>query len=184
MDDGDIMGHPILVPSSVQEVDLDAGIRRRRRQSRSGAEHPENRSHLQREQPGYSASWRVHDVQSMAKVSTVTEGCITLGVAVGPRQYSADVVRAMHERVQLCQDLQTEFAVLRESQPHHILRAHGNTILQEQRAAEIYDEVGQRSLEKISRRAARRKRHPVLASPESGTKEREISRLLHTWEPS
>ena len=40
---------------------------------------------------------------------------------MGPRQYiagqllaTADVIRAVHERVQLCQDPQTEFALLRE----------------------------------------------------------------------
>ena len=72
--------------------------------------------------------WRIRDVQNMAKVSTVTAGSIRLGVAVGPRLHiadqllgKADVIRAMHERLQLCQDPQTEFALLRESfgsQPH------------------------------------------------------------------
>ena len=53
--------------------------------------------------------------------SAVPDGSITLGVAVGSRQFitdqllsNADVIRAMHERVQLCQDPQTEFALLRE----------------------------------------------------------------------
>ena len=60
--------------------------------------------------------WRTGDVQSLAKTSAVTDGSITLGVAVGTRQFiadqllsKADVIRAMHERVQLCQDPQTEF---------------------------------------------------------------------------
>ena len=34
--------------------------------------------------------WRIRDVQNMAKVPTVTGGCITLGVTVGPRQHIAD----------------------------------------------------------------------------------------------
>ena len=77
-----------------------------------------------------------------------------------PRQFiadqllaKADVIRALHERVQLCQDPQTEFALFREglgvSRINHIPRVHGHTILQEQRAAEINDEVGQRSLERL-----------------------------------
>ena len=41
-------------------------------------------------------------------------------------------IRAMHERVQLCQDPQTESALLRESlgvsRINHILRVHGHTI--------------------------------------------------------
>ena len=57
--------------------------------------------------------------------------------------------RAMHERVQLCQDPQTEFALresLGASRINHILRVHGHTILEEQRSAAIYDEIGQQSL--------------------------------------
>ena len=63
--------------------------------------------------------WRVGDVRSMAETSAVTEGSITLGVAVGSGQFitdqllsKADVIRAMHERVPLFQDPHTEFALL------------------------------------------------------------------------
>ena len=110
----------------------------------------------------------------MAKVSTVTAGSTTLGVAVGPRQFiadqllaKADVIRAMHERVQLCQD-QTEFALQRVSRINHILLVHGHTILQEKRAAEIYDGVGQRSPESSSqdsRRTAWYRPRSAQASP-------------------
>ena len=90
---------------------------------------------------------KIGDVWSLAKTSAVTDGSITLGVAVGSRQFITDqllskagVIRAMHERVKLCQDPQTEFALLRESlgvsRINHILRVHGHTILEEQRAAE------------------------------------------------
>ena len=79
---------------------------------------------------------------------------------MGPSQFIADqllakvgVIRAVHERVQLCQDPQTEFALLRQSlgvsRVNPILWVHGHTILQEKRAAKIYDEVGQRSLERL-----------------------------------
>ena len=51
------------------------------------------------------------------------------------------------------QDPQTEFALLRESlgasRINHILQVQGHTILQEQRAAEICDEAGQQSLERL-----------------------------------
>ena len=92
---------------------------------------------------------------------------------MGPRQFiadqllaKADVIRAMHKRVQLCQDPQTEFASLtrkswcQSCQPQSASARH--TILQEKRAAEIYDEVGQRSLERgSSRRTAWCKPHPA-----------------------
>ena len=79
---------------------------------------------------------------------------------MGPRRCIADkllarvdVMRAMHERVQLFQDPQTEFALLRESlgvsRMNHILRVNGHEILHEERAAQIFDEVGDRSLERL-----------------------------------
>ena len=83
-----------------------------------------------------------------------------MGVAVEPRQYlvdqllaKADVIRATHERVQLCQRPQTEVALLRESLGvsgiNHILREHGHTIFQEREAAKIFDKVGNKSLERF-----------------------------------
>ena len=76
-----------------------------------------------------------------------------------PRQYVADrllakaaVIRAMHDRVQVCQNPYTEFALLREnlgvSRISHILRVQGHTILREAEAANIFDHGGQRSLER------------------------------------
>ena len=54
-------------------------------------------------------------------VNATVDGAATSGVAVDPHSSEAatletlaDVTRAMHERVQLCQDLQTEFALIRE----------------------------------------------------------------------
>ena len=53
---------------------------------------------------------------------TAVYGNVTLGVAGEPRQYiadqlfaKADVIRSMHERVQLCQDPQTGALVSEES---------------------------------------------------------------------
>ena len=104
--------------------------------------------------------WKNGDVRSLAKTSAVTAGCITLGVVVGSRQFitdqllgKADIVHAVHERAQLCQDPQTEFALLRESlgvsRMNHILRTHGHTILEEQRAAVVHGEIGQPSLARL-----------------------------------
>ena len=73
--------------------------------------------------------WEISEVRPLAFVDTAVRGNITLGVAVGPRccvtdqlLAEADIIQAVRELVQLCQDLQTEFALLRESlgenQPH------------------------------------------------------------------
>ena len=155
MDDGDVMCHPILVPFFLQEFDAaNAKVVAERNHQKTEVIYCENNL------DAALLEWRIRDVQNKAKLCTVSAGSITLGVAVGPRQYIADqlfgkvdVIRAMHERDQLCEDPQTEFSILRESMGvnriNHILRVHGHTILQEQRAAQIYDEVGQRSLERL-----------------------------------
>ena len=155
MVDGDIRCFLILVPSCLHEFD-DAN-------ARVGAERNPQKTDVMYYVDNLGEAlleWRIDDVQNMAKVSTVTAGSTTLAVAAGPRQFiadqllaKADIIRTMHERVQLCQDPQTEFALLRESlgvnRINHILQVHGHTILQEQRAGEIHDEVGQRSLERL-----------------------------------
>ena len=143
VDDGDILCHPILVPSYLQEFD-DAN-------DKIGAERNPLKTDVIYHVADLAAAppeWKVDEVRKLVSVSTAATGSNTLGVAVGPRQFiadhlqaKADVIRAMHERVQLCQDPQTEFALLREnlgvSRIHHILLLHGHTILQEKRAAEM-----------------------------------------------
>ena len=99
---------------------------------------------------------KIGDFPSLAQTCAVTDGSITLGIAVGSRQFiadqllsKADVIRATHDRVQLCEDLQTEFALLRESlgvsRIIHILRVHDHTVLEEESAAAVHDEIGQRT---------------------------------------
>ena len=119
--------------------------------------------------------WRIGDVRSVAKTSAVTDGSITLGVAVGCRQFITDqllskagVIRAMQERVQLCQDPQTEVSLLRESlgvsRINHILRVHGHTILEEQSEAAVHNETGQRSFDRLFTRMTQ----ATLSASQSG----------------
>ena len=168
---------PILVPSCLQEIDV--------ANAKVGAEWKPTKKkeviHYVNDLDAAPPEWRNGDVQSPQSPSE----SVILGVAVGPRQFIADLlrakadVRAVHERVQVCQDSQTEFALLRESlgvsRINHILPVHGHTIMQEQRAAESYDEVGQQSLERF---------YSAQATPESATRERETLRLHHTLVPS
>ena len=155
MDGGDIVCHPVLVPFYLHEFD--------HANNEVGAERNPQKTEViyyVEDLNAAPAEWKLDDVRKLATVSTVTAGSTALGVAVGPRQFiadqlsaKADDIRAMHERVQLCQFLQTESALLRESlgvsRINHSLRVHGHKILQEKRAAAIYDEIGQRSLEKL-----------------------------------
>ena len=97
--------------------------------------------------------WRIGDVQNMASLHSCRWKHHARSRIADQLSAKADVIRAMHEGVQLCQNPETEFALLRESlgvsRINHILRVHGHTILQAQRAAEIQDELGQRSLERV-----------------------------------
>ena len=115
MDDGDIMCHPILVLPFLQDFDV-ANARVAERDPLKTVIC--NVNDLDAAPP----EWRIGDVRSLAKASAVTGCSITLGDAVGSRQFitdqllsKADVIRAMHARVQLCQDPQTELALSRES---------------------------------------------------------------------
>ena len=131
---------------------------------------------------------RIRDVQNMAKVSTVTSRSVTLGVAVGPRQYithqllgKADVIRARHERVHLCQDPQTEFA-LRESLGVSPCESTATQSFRNSRLQKSTTRLGSGLLKcsQVSRRTLWRESHSVLACPESGTKRaRDIAAPAH-----
>ena len=83
---------------------------------------------------------------------------------------TADVIRGVHECDQLCQDLQTEFVLIRErpgaGRINHIFRAHDHTILTEETAAKTFGQVGQVSLE------WRSKLRSVQGSQELGVRDR------------
>ena len=103
--------------------------------------------------------WRIRDVQNMANISTLTAGCMTLGVAVGPRECIVDQLLAKcHDPRSRCRTpwisswpRQTSFEqctnvfnsartrrrnlpsserVWESDRITHILRVHGHTILQ------------------------------------------------------
>ena len=103
--------------------------------------------------------WKVNEIHALATVATASHGNITLGIAVGPRRCmedqllaKADVIRAMHEHVQLCQDPQTEFASVRESlgisRANHFFRVYGHMIMAEEKAPKNF-QVGQGSLQRL-----------------------------------
>ena len=140
VDDGDILCHPILVLSYVQAFDTaNAKI--------GAARYPQKTEVIcyVADLDAALPEWRINNVRPIASVTTAARGSITLGVGVGPHQYIADqllaktdVIRAMHERVQLA-----EFSLLRG-----VSRINGFTILQEIVATEVF-EGGQTSLERL-----------------------------------
>ena len=103
VDGGDTMCHPILVLPFLQDLDV--------ANARVGAERNPLKTEViccVNDLDAAPPEWNIGDVRSLAKTSAVTDGSITLGVAVGSRQFvtdqllsKADVIRAMHERVQI-----------------------------------------------------------------------------------
>ena len=99
--------------------------------------------------------------RNMAKVSTATAGRTTLRVAVEPtalhRGAALGQGRHHSSNARTCSSVSGPAGRIcspprkswcQSHQPHTV-RVHGHTILQEKRAAEIYDEVGQRSFERL-----------------------------------
>ena len=111
----------------------------------------------------------------------------TVGLAVGPRRCvtdpllaKADVIQAMRERVQLCQDPQTDFA--------SSVRAYASAAsLHGEEAANIFDEVGQRSLERVFQglpSTVRNKPRPAPVNQVLVAKEHWMLPAKHTSESS
>ena len=96
---GDIMCHPTLVLPFLQDFDVaNAGVGAERNPLKTEVIY--NVNALDAAPP----EWNIGDGRSLAKTSAVTGGSITLGVAVGSRQFvtdqllsKAEVIRAMHQ---------------------------------------------------------------------------------------
>ena len=178
MDDGDIMCHPILVPSYLHEFD-DAN-------AKVGAERHPQKTEVIYCVDDFGAAppeWKIDEVRKLATVSTVTAGSNTLGGRGTP---------TVNCRPALGQDKRSNARTcpvvsvpahriwspsLGVSRINHILRVHGHSIFQENRAAAIYDEGGQWS-------TAWCKSHSAQASSEEDTEARVTLRPQHTWEHS
>ena len=78
----------------------------------------------------HGGSLMARSIKSVRTEASLTERFTVASRLSQVRLSKADVIRAMHERVQLCQDPQTECALLRESlgvsRFNHILRVHGH----------------------------------------------------------
>ena len=130
------------------------------------------------------AEWRIGDVWSLAKTSAIAYGsCWVLAVIRGP---ATEQGRCHPRNARGCSTLPGSAArVLPPPRESEGQRIHGHTVLQEQSAAAVYDENGQRSLSSpVSRRTARRKQPLVRTNQESGSRERETSQPQLIWEPS
>ena len=194
VDDGDILCHPILVPSYLQQFD-DANDKIAAERNPQKAEVIYYVADLAAAPP----EWKVDEVRKLASVSTAATGSNTRGVAAGPRQFiaeklqaKADAIRALHERVQLCQDPQTEFALLRESlgvSPVSItfFGCTGTRSCKRNGLLTCMMRLGKgpwKGSSRDSRRTLRSKRHSAQASLGLDTGGHVTSRVQHTMEHS
>jgi hypothetical protein len=157
LDDGDILCHPILVWPYLMAFD-EANVKVGAVRNRLKTEVLYYSTRVALEQ--HAEEWQLERVRAAAKVSLASEGTNTLGVATGPAGFVAAqleskalVVRAMHERVRLCQDPQSEFVLARESlgvgRVNHILRVHGHHLADSGGATAAFDDVGRATLERL-----------------------------------
>ena len=157
LDDGDILCDPRLVVPYLDAFD--------QANTRVGAIRNVNKTEVlyyatQEELDQHGAAWAVDRVAALATVSLASAGTPTLGVATGPATYVANqlarktkVIQAMHERVQLCHDAQTELVLAKQSlgagRVNHILRVHGHRVAGTGGATEAFDGVGQATLKRL-----------------------------------
>ena len=162
-------------------------------QSRSGVELPENISHLLRERPwmqrllsGGSAKCSTWPKSPQSPLEARSESLSDLDSTSRTNSFlgKADVIRSDASTLPAPPGPADGIRPPPKVSPLSSLAA---PILQEQRAAEIYDEVGQRSLERALPRshgglcdASDTQRGPVRNRVKK--KERETSLLLHVWE--
>ena len=146
LDDGDSLCHPELVLPYLEASDT-ANVQIGAERNRQKTEVIFYVADLDAAPPGWRNQRRSPTsfrCRSSPRKCHTRSCCGTTSVCRRPALAKADDIRAMRERVQLCQD-SAEFALLRESlgvsRVNHI-RAHGHT-------ATLFDEVGQRSLERL-----------------------------------
>ena len=173
LDDGDVLCSPSLVIPYLKALDLaNPGVGAERSCAKSEVIFYCTRDHLEVN----AAEWQLEDIRRLATVSSVDQGSITLGIATGPKEYVAEqlqrkseVVKAMHERVQLCGDPQTEFALAGESlgvcRVNHILRVHGAHLVDNGSPLEAFDTLGKDALDSFSWSHGRQPLSGILGSP-------------------
>ena len=156
LDDGDVLCDPRLVLPYLTAFDA-ANVK-------VGAERNLKKTEVvyfasEAELALHGEEWDTTRVAAVASVSLASEGCVTLGIATGPPsavaeqlQTKSDVVRAMHDKLRVCQDPQTEFVLagqcLGVGKVNHILRVHGCRAASS-RAVEKFDEIGRTTLERL-----------------------------------
>ena len=112
------------------------------------------------EQTTHAREWGLQQVRELAQVKLASESCVTLGVVTGDvdaftdqLKQKVEVNRSMQQKVQICNDIQTEHVMLRQclgiNKVNHILRVHGQSLWQEKSTLALIDDVQRSSLDRM-----------------------------------
>ena len=162
LDDGDILCVPALVRPFLESFDVandsvdEVPVHAERNRVKSEVIYYVDESTLAE----HAESWGIAAVQELASVSTADVGQMTLGVATGPvealrRQLAqkAKVVEAMHEKVAICADVQTEHVLCRQSlrvgRVNHILRVQGHDLALEHAPLDAFDSLAKETMDRL-----------------------------------
>jgi hypothetical protein len=107
-----------------------------------------------------AGEWRLDEVRGLSAVALASEGEPTLGVVTGPMadvveqlQQKVRVVRAMQSKTAICNDVQTEHVLNRQSlgigRINHILRVHGSDLCQHGEALGWFDTATREAMDQL-----------------------------------
>ena len=148
LDDGDILCDPQLALSLLSCFDSDnSAVGAERNPLKTKIIYITDAATLESK----SAAWSVEEVRRFAAVCTADENDeLTLGLATGrfstteeQLRQKATVVKPIHEKVAVCQDVQTEHVLARQSlgvcRVNHILRVHGEELMSQGASLHAFD---------------------------------------------
>lgn len=157
MDDGDALCHPSLVRQYLQLYDEET--------AKAGGQRNKTKTEVvfyasEECLNEHAAEWHLEEVRQLATVSLADAPGLTLGIATGSLagietqlQTKVDVVCAMHERVAVANDVQTEHMLDREclgvGRVNHILRVHGDVLRREGGSLASFDEATRREMDRL-----------------------------------
>ena len=157
LDDGDILCDPRLVLSFLTTFDDEnpkVGAERNRLKTKvfymTDADTLETNA----------TPWQLDGVRALATVATIAEVEPTLGVVTGEPEaveeqlrQKVEVVKAMQTKVAICQDVQTEHVLNRDSlgigRVNHILRVHGDMMLRHDTTLGGFDDARGEALDRL-----------------------------------
>ena len=177
LDDDDFLIAPPLVPTLLRIIDEEmAFIGAARNRAKTEVIYFASAEALAE----HGVAWELEFIKTQAAVSLADEGTLTLGVAIGPDlvvatqvDQKAQVVRAVHQRAEVCSDAQTEHVISRQSlgvcRVNHILRVHGHDLLGVGDSLQQFDSAAALAMDRLfPGTTAEGLRQAALAAPKGG----------------